>query len=185
MKKLIIAATLLISVGVTGQQWGLRGGVNFAGVKVEDAEDWESRLGFHTGVLANFNLTPKVWIQPELHFSAQGGESDNDNVKLKLNYLNLPVLFQFRVTEGLRIQTGPQLGFLLSAETKAGDIEIDVEDAFESIDLSWSFGGVYYFNSEIGIDFRYNLGLTNIVDGSGNDAHNRVIQLGTVFMLGR
>jgi hypothetical protein len=87
--------------------------------------------------------------------------------------------------EGFRLQTGPQLGFLTGAETKSGDVEVDVDDQIKSIDFSWVFGGGYLFPQGFGIDVRYNLGISNISDISGFEAQNRVFQLGLFYQFNR
>ncbi len=53
------------------------------------------------------------------------------------------VLAQYMVNGSFRLQTGTQAGFLVSAKQKIGDIEVDVDDTFNSVDISWFFGGAY------------------------------------------
>ena len=64
------------------------------------------------------------------------------------------VLAQYMVNGSFRLQTGTQAGFLVSAKQKIGDIEVDVDDTFNSVDISWVFGGGYLFSSGFGIDAR-------------------------------
>ena len=119
-------------------------------------------------------------VQPELVFSMQGGKIADDN-SLNLNYLNVPVMLQYMVNDGFRLQTGPQIGFLISAEREIGDVEIDVDDVYDAVDFSWSFGAGYLFNNGLGIDARYNLGLNNISDDDDFEAKNRVFQIGLFY----
>jgi len=162
-------------------QFGIKAGVNVASVNVEDGEDWDARTGFHAGGLVHIHVDEHFAVQPELVFSAQGGESGN--TKLKLNYINLPVLLQYMTNSGFRLQTGPQLGFLISAESKTGDVEVDVDDNLKKVDFAWSFGGGYIFPSRFGIDARFNLGISNINDASPAEARNRVFQVGLFYHL--
>jgi hypothetical protein len=85
------------------------------------------------------------------------------------------------INDGFRLETGPQIGFLVSAKQKTGDVEVDVDDQLNSIDVSWAVGGGYLFSSGLGIDLRYNIGLNNISDQTNITAKNRVFQAGLFY----
>ena len=92
--------------------------MNVSSVDIKNGVDFASKAGLHLGGLAHIHINPHFAIQPELVYSMQGGKDGNE--KLKLNYINVPILLQYMTNEGFRLQTGPQLGFLTSAE-----LEID------------------------------------------------------------
>jgi hypothetical protein len=192
MKKclFIAAAIILITSAMRAQEthFGLKAGLNSASIKVTDGRDYDSKLGFHVGGLAHIHISKHFAVQPEITYSTQGGEFENGNdFKLKLNYINVPVLAQYMFSEGFRIQTGPQLGFLTSAKTKVGNVEVDIDDNHNSLDFSWAFGASYLFPKGIGVDARYNLGITNINEDDDFESRNRVFQVGVFyqFMNGR
>jgi hypothetical protein len=160
--------------------FGLKAGFNISSLKVEGGNDYDAKVGFHVGGLAHIHISPHFAVQPELMYSGQGGDDNNDS-KLNLNYLNLPVLMQFMTGTGFRLQTGPQLGFLLSAKSKTGHVEVDIKDNLNTIDLSWSFGAGYLSPSGLGVDVRYNLGLTNINEDDFPEVKNRVFQAGVFY----
>ena len=170
MKKLfsLLILFLCLNFALVAQkgraQFGLKGGVNIANLEVDDGSNYDARTGFHVGGLVHIHVDDHWAVQPELVFSAQGAKSGN--TELKLNYINIPVLLQYMTNSGFRLQTGPQLGFLVSAESKAGDVEVDIDDNLKSIDFSWAFGAGYLFASGFGIDARFNLGITDINDVS-------------------
>ncbi len=187
MKKifLVLTATLLSAVLLRAQEtyFGIKGGLNLASIEAEGESDYDSKAGIHFGGLAHIHITRHFAIQPELVYSQQGGE-DGD-FRLKLGYINVPVMFQYMSNEGFRLQTGPQLGFLVSAETEQGDIEVDVDDVLETVDFSWSFGAGYQFRSGVGIDARYNLALTDIHEANSVEYKNRVFQVGLFYQFMR
>ncbi len=158
---------------------GIKAGINMASVEISGATDYDTRLGLHLGALAHVHISKRLAIQPEVVFSMQGGESGS--VTLKLNYLNIPVLVQYMVNDGFRVETGPQIGFLLSAKSKMGEVEVDVDDEISSIDLSWVFGVGYLFPQGLGIDTRINIGINNISDIDAFKAHNQVFQVGLFY----
>jgi maltoporin len=190
MKKcfFIAAAIVLISSTIRAQEthFGLKAGLNSNSVKISNGEDYDSKTGFHVGGLAHIHVTRHFAVQPEIVYSTQGGK-DGDDFKFKLNYINVPVLAQYMFDEGFRLQTGPQLGFLTTAKTKTGDLEVNRKDELSSIDFSWAFGASYLCRQGLGIDARYNLGINNISEDNSFEARNRVFQVGLFyqFMHGR
>ena len=185
MKKIFcaVSAIFLVVTSAFSQNthFGIKAGVNASSVKVSDGEDYDSKTGFHVGGLAHIHISRHFAVQPELVFSTQGGQDDGEDFKLKLNYINVPILAQYMFDAGFRLQTGPQLGFLTGAETKSGDVEVDVDDQIQSFDFSWTFGGSYLSRSGFGVDVRYNLGISNISDINGFEAKNRVFQVGVFY----
>jgi hypothetical protein len=101
-------------------------------------------------------------------------------------YLNIPVLSKYRHSSGPFALTGPQVGFLLNASEKAdGQPSVDTKMNTQSVDFSWSFGLGYEIQTiDLGIDARYNLGLTNLEKGqyTNGTAKNRVFQFGLFYM---
>jgi hypothetical protein len=182
MKRIIISALLVMLIkGAFAQhvEYGIKGGVNFANIN-DDAADKnaDTKTGFHLGGLAHIHLTRAFAVQPEIVYSTQGAEYGN--TKLKLNYINVPVLAQYMFANGFRLQTGPQLGILTTSEYETGHTETDVDD-FSNADFSWSFGAGYLSRSGLGIDARYNLGLTDVSKSKTTDFQNRVWQLGLFY----
>jgi hypothetical protein len=182
MKKIILLGVVLLFVKATsviGQvNFGLKGGANLTTLK-DDANSTDARSAWHAGALAHIHMSKHFAIQPELVYSAQGAEYDND-VKLKLGYVNIPVLAQFMFGNGFRLQTGPQLGILASSEVKNGHAETDLEDGIKNMDVAWTFGAGYVGRSGLGVDARYNLGLRDISDNHP-DLKNRVLQVGLFY----
>lgn len=159
---------------------GIKAGVNIADLHVEDGQDLNSIVSGHAGGLVHIHVSPHLAIQPELFLSGQGAEDDGD--KIKLIYLNLPVLFQYMAGNGFRLHTGPQLGVMLSAKEKIGNAEYEVNDSFENIDFGWVFGASYQFpGSGVGLDMRYTIGITDITESSTSDVQNRVFAFGLFY----
>ena len=181
--KAILFIVLLLTISALSKaqdtHFGLKAGLNISSLDVKRGVDWDAKAGFHFGGLAHVHIAPHLAVQPELVFSQQGGESGGD--KWKINYLNMPVLLQFMTGSGFRIQTGPQLGIAVSSKVKQGNVEIDNDDDVNTIDFSWSFGASYLFPEGIGIDARYNLGITNIYEPEVPEVRNRVFQVGIFY----
>lgn len=121
------------------------------------------------GLYLTANVTEKFAIQPELLFSAMGAtDPDISDVKYQFNYVSLPVMLRYNITENFILQAGPQLGFLMSAKVSDGDNSIDIKDGFKGIDFGAGFGaGVDFGKFNAGI--RYYLGLSNIAEDTQAD----------------
>jgi hypothetical protein len=129
-------------------------------------------------------------LQPELNYSMQGakGTSSGQDFTLAQNYLNVPVLLKYNHESGFFAETGPQIGFLMSAKVSGGGVSMDVKSDYKSTDFSWAFGVGYLIKSvNAGIDVRYNLGLSNNEasgSSSGGTQKNSVIQIGVFYLFG-
>jgi hypothetical protein len=188
MKKLFVfGLALLAATAIYAQRptthFGIKAGVNLANLEIEDAADGDHRTGFHVGGLAHIHISRQFAIQPELVFSLQGREQTIAGTEYRnnLSYINVPILAQYMIGDGFRLQTGPQLGILVSAENKVNDIESDVKDSYKTPDFSWSFGASYLTNVGLGFDARYNLGISNIYDVGNTEVRNRVWQIGVFY----
>ncbi len=197
MKKLVFVAiaTMITATSLNAQsiQFGAKAGVNFSALNGDTGEvlDLKARTSFHLGGVAEIMFSDKFSFQPELLYSAQGTDYEDMDAgiegTLKLDYLNVPLLGKYYVTEGFSIQAGPQVGLLLSAKSEfeiAGDSqEEDVKDSMSGIDFGLNFGLGYKLPSGLFFDARYNLGLSNVNDEDSDiiDDKNGVIQLSVGF----
>jgi hypothetical protein len=164
---------------------GIKGGLNAYTINNDVDSNNDLKIGFHLGLLAHFHLADQFALQPEIIFSTQGAKYTlaGSEFNLNLNYINIPVLFQFMFDNGFRLQAGPQIGILASANSELNNNSTDIKDDFEPIDLGLSVG-VSYINPEsnFGIDLRYNHGLSNINASSNVNAFNRGLQAGVFYL---
>ncbi|MEO9503711.1 porin family protein [Nonlabens ulvanivorans] len=165
MKKILLSAAIAVfGIGAVQAQdnFGLKGGVNFADLG-GDENDVETLTAFHIGGFAQFEISDTFMIQPELLYSSQGAQSEEDSeLKFRLNYINVPIMAKLLVADGLSAEIGPQFGFAVSKKlTYDGDSE-DLEDIFKSFDYGVGLGASYEFSGGLMLSLRYNLGLANI-----------------------
>ncbi|MBA6152561.1 porin family protein [Gelidibacter maritimus] len=188
MKKLMLMTALavfgLFNANAQEFTFGAKAGVNFANFGGDDADDLDGRTAFHVGGVANFGISELFSVQPELLYSAQGVEQTFEGVtgKVQVDYLNLPVLAKFMVADGLSIEAGPQVGFLLSAKAKGGEETRDITDELKGTDFSGVIGLGYQMESGLNFGARYNLGFSNIAEINEVDLKNNVIQVSVGFM---
>jgi opacity protein-like surface antigen len=166
--------------------FGAKAGLNVATL-TGDVEGAKSKVGFNIGAIAEISLSESFAFQPELVFSTQGAkfEEDGESATLKNNFLNVPLLAKYKTSSGFYAVTGPQIGFLMSAKAEVMDIEVDAKDAYKKTDFSWAFGAGYMVTPNIGIDARYNLGLSNNSEDEEGKIKNSVFQVGLVYKFGK
>jgi len=183
MKKLVFLSTVLtVSVlGANAQvQLGFKAGANFA--TITDNTGGKLMVNFNAGILAKIPLTEALSLQPEAVYSGQGVKGSGG--KISLNYINIPVLLTYTLPEGLFFQTGPQMGFLLSAKAKGDDgTSEDLKPLFSSTDFAWVFGTGFLFpDTNFGLNARYNLGISSL-GKDGGSSKNSVFQIGIFLLL--
>ncbi|WP_108867237.1 porin family protein [Aquimarina aquimarini] len=172
MKKLFLLAIAVIGFSISSNaqdiKFGFKGGVNFATLNGDDVNDnLDGRTGYHIGAVAQIGLAEKFALQPELLYSAQGIE-DTD-----IDYLNLPVLVKFKFAKLFSIEAGPQFGFVVNDNVKAGAKP-------ESFDLSGAVGAGVEFGPFFG-QLRYNFGFTDVIDNV--EAKNSAFQVSVGYYI--
>lgn len=184
MKKifLLVGAALCMAVGAQAQtpQLGIKGGLNISNLSYDNDYDADSKVGAHVGLLAHIHMGGPLALQPEVVFSMQGAEFGSE--ELQANYLNVPFLFQYMFPGGFRLETGPQVGVLLDAEWEhSNGVDEDWTRRMKKTDLGWAVGLGFMSSSGLGLDARYNIGLTEVFKGAPDDVTNRVWQIGLFY----
>lgn len=204
MKKyftLIFILLVFTSFTSAQMQLGLKAGLNIANVSGDDADQLfdqspDSRTGFNGGLFFIYQFNNLFAIQPEAYYTMKGATSDlmGVNFTLKLDYIEIPLLFKVIIpAEGSGIKpsifVGPSLGVNTGAKIKGEyqgqSAELDIDSIVTSTDFSLVFGaGIGYMigNNELGVDIRYNLGLTTWDDESDPyDVKNNVLSFNVYF----
>jgi len=182
-----VAIASLMMIGTVSAQsvnLGIKGGLNVSNVHVDEESEYDSKTGLHLGLLGHIHLNDRWGLQPELLFSGQGAKYTTSGVetKLKLNYINVPILFQYMFDNGFRLEAGPQVGFLVSAKSEANDVSVDMKDQLKGVDFGVGLGlGYIHVPTGFGVDARYNLGVSNVNEDDENKFMNRVFQLGVFY----
>jgi hypothetical protein len=163
--------------------FGIKGGMNLYDIHNDDNTNYDLKTGYHFGFLGHIHFNKQFAIQPEIVYSNQGAKYSSTNYIL--DYLNVPVLFQYMFDNGFRLQAGPQAGFVIRAKSKIGNDITDNRDAYKTIDFGVSIGASYVFPpTGFGIDARYNLGFTNINKSNTVHSTNRGFQFGLFYIFG-
>lgn len=175
MKKLILGIALFGGLSAANAQidLGVKGGLNFPTLSGDSrqliGDQTKFRTDFYVGGYANYKVTDQISFQPELLYSKQGAgikNSGNSNSKIVTHNINIPLMGRYEIMEGLNVEFGPQLGFLVSAKGKTEegktDTKVKITDNFKTFDFGLNFGAGYKVTDELEINARFTKGLSNI-----------------------
>lgn len=183
-----LVLVFFVSAGVFAQgvSGGVKAGLNLANQTFSGNGYTTSPSflpGLHAGVYLTAMLSDHFGLQPELLYSGQGAKSGSE--KLKMNYINVPVLLRYNVNSIVSFHAGPQFGFLASAKDKVGSNSMDVKDRFKSTDLSVAAGVGIDLPVKLNFNFRFIKGLSDIndIDNSSIEMKNYTLQLSVGYKL--
>lgn len=215
MKKLVLGAAIAMSSLTFAQQFGLKAGMNVSSLsKDASMSDTKSKIGFNAGVFMNAPLAESFSIQPELLYSQMGNKATvtttstvgANTITTKttgstdLDYVTLPVMFQYKATPNFYLEAGPEFGLMVSGKSKgdrtvtttnggastevSSSSTLDIKDDLNTFNFGVGIGAGYYFTPNVGLTARYVAGVTDIAKDrpSGSDAvRNNVFQVGLAY----
>ena len=152
-------------------------------------EDSKLKVGVNFGLGTFIKLNDKCALTPELKFLSRRGAKDVPPINaylgmsdvqynIVLNYLDLPVLFQYKVKPRLFVSGGIQAGFLTSSKQETiGTITASGNDVMLREEFQGKFNTMHFcIPVEVGfslpeiipgqgidIKLRYNFGLNNVI----------------------
>lgn len=146
------------------------------------------KVGFNVGAWAEYMVMPMLGVQVELNYSMQGvntkvetsssllGAASTTDTSYGAGYVNVPILAKAHFAN-LAAYVGPQLGFAtgfnytstVTTDDKATEYEPEAVEDYSGFDFSLVVGAQYKLTANIGVDARYNIGLTNVFPTLKND----------------
>ena len=202
----VVALALFMGVSASAQgewEFGVKGGValNMMPMTTLDPYDkFKANFGFQGGAYANVYLSDFLMGQVELLYSRKGVSTINhagqvafDGAALEyerdIHYLQLPVLIGFHslMDDRLRLLIGPELNVYLGDTIKANYVSIFESENYQvnPFNLGISAQSTYFITDSLGIDLKFDYGLTRTFKSSTNDkGHNFGVQLGLSYRFG-
>lgn len=195
MKKLfLIAVAMLATLSVSAQSapgtFSLKPmvGATLSSVRGSDVDGVKMKFGLVAGAEGIYQVSDMFALSGGLLYSMQGFKTDTSlDLKMNTEYLNIPILANIYIAQGLALKAGVQFGLLTKAKAKGkyGNIEedIDIKDHMKSLDLSIPVGVSYEINNSFTIDARYNFGLSKIAKDDDHHYDYTAKAYNSVFML--
>ncbi len=190
--------TFAFAQGTKNFSLGPRVGANFA--KLTNVNNANSKSGLLAGITSTYSINERSGLTVDLLYSAEGVETKTEpQVETDLDYLRLMLAYDiffrdFGDNFRPKIYLGPNVGVLLSADTKVegSDTKVDVKDSYNTLDVGLTLG--LGFNLRVGgetwlnVDGRYQPGFTNIINNKPSSAdavrnQNFQVSVGLAFGL--
>jgi len=140
-----------------GIEWGVVGGISIPDYSTDmKAADIKNKLGWQAGIvsavkLGAFAIEPQVlYVRQGFRIRPEGGEEIN----LKSNSIDVPVLLSFRLLNPLRIYAGPVFTVMNDCKQKSGGDLLDFGRVRPTV--SFSVGAGVTVMRHLLIDLRYN-----------------------------
>lgn len=159
---------LLIISSVAGFSQDFNAGIQFGITATQVTGDQLSgfnKAGLFGGVYVNRPLGNIGEGQFEINFIQKGSrknarpdKGDYESYLLRLNYVEVPVMYRFRLKNFLRIETGVMFAYLINS--KEFDIQGQVTpdptvNGFKKLDFSAFAGLNYKINDNLALSIRY------------------------------
>ncbi len=196
---LLVVAVSFLTLWSSAQslQFGVRGGSNISGesshkYSTDLSHSTDYRAGFNAGGVINMQISEKFDAEADILYSMQGFKQDiyttiddtYDEIMVQTvtsHYLNIPIVAKYYVTDGLYVECGPQVGFLLGRNSNFNEEPYEYSKS-KKVDFGIVAGLGYAINDNFFIDARYGFGFTGtskIYDGGKN--RNIQVSLGYLF----
>lgn len=177
-------------------RFGVKAGLNYSSIVGDLTDGVKFRFSGHGGVFLEIEFSEKFALQPELLYSSQGFQFSSDlfaidgnpntdggdfRTNVQLNYLTIPLLAKFGLSERYSVEFGPQFGFLINQVTKIKNLDeregspskskSTISGNFQS-DFGVAVGLGIRLNEQFSLSPRFYLGLRNRLNGTEGNLQN-------------
>jgi hypothetical protein len=160
---------LFLSLFTQAQYFNAGAKLGIVGSQVDgDGYAGFDKFGINAGLYVNYKLSMLTSLQLEMEYIQKGSrhtpnveKGDYADYKLRLGYIQLPVLFQYKLASNLSVEAGPAFGLLLSHYEEWMTYEIDY-NPFRKFALSWITGINYKISDFWNANFRFDYSLMAI-----------------------
>lgn len=194
MKKILLAVLFAgFNVAAFSQvlpsfQLGIKAGANLSKLSTENTFSSDNRAGYYAGLWARIGAAG-IHLQPELYLSGKNTTLKNsagEENKVKFTSLDVPVLVGTKIGAagiGIRLNTGPVVSFILDDEQSFGDAAGNAfKGNFKGQNFAWQFGAGLDIKN-LGIDLRYEAGLSKVGEGDYEGQKLGLFTLGLAYKL--
>lgn len=161
--------------------------------------NYQSRVGFQGGFYAEESLSENVSFSPSVLYTQKGGDFNPtiSGVSFKgstqINYIDVPLLFAFKLQSNISFYAGPQVSFLLSQRTTATGTmgsatatnTTTSTDGLRKTIFGANLGAGYKFSKNVGVNLNYIFDLQHVAESGSNDSGEKnsgfVLTVGYLF----
>ena len=160
----------ILSANAQFLNWGVKGGINYnangdlivvAEEIISEPLSSDQELGYHFGLLAEIKLPLFLYIRPELlytHTESSYSIDDEEEARLKMDRIDIPVLLGFRVFKIGRFFFGPSFQYIMNTDLSAENVDNIKNISYDDFNIAAQVGIGLNFG-RFGTDIRWEAGL--------------------------
>ncbi len=179
MKRILLPVFLcLCCIAAKAQfSFGVKAGVNQNSVRGDKDPSgnisYKSSTGFHVGVYGSIPLAKKLSVNPELQYIRKQSQDYGGN----LNYLELPILFNYQISNHFAFELGPSIGKEIYAKRYLPWWKsISFKSYEEALDFGLIGGVKFIASDKLSIAARYNYSFLPFVNYNFNNGPGTQIE---------
>jgi hypothetical protein len=166
----IICLLLLFSSTIFAQDYKFNAGF-IAGISTSQVDGDQlagyNKAGIKAGVFVNRNFSEPISMQMELLFIQKGSRKpvntdDNSYFVMRLNYIEVPLMFRYRLSKKIIAEAGPSAATLVSSEEVDEVGVILSRPPFHKFDFDVNAGGYYLLSENWSFNFRFSYSIVPI-----------------------
>ncbi len=175
---------------------GMYGGIAASQIS-GDALAGFNKPGINVGIFTNYSFNESLKLQLELSFIQKGSrdnanpdKGDYESYLLRLNYIEIPVLMNYKINKFFSFEAGPYVSYLLGSSEEDFYGEIPGSRDFNKYDLGISGGMHYTINENLDAVFRVSNSILPVRDHKGGGIYrlnrgqyNSVVSLGLHYVI--
>lgn len=195
MKKIfltVLAALLCAGAFAQGDfSFGVKAGVAgnwIPGTTVLPDDTVLPNFGFYGGAAGALGISRSSAIQVELLYARKGimtkGELFENRYVRNIHYLQVPVLFSKSMAgDRYKVMVGPEFGYALgtTVSNSVGQKDPASADALNRFNLAAVLQTTYFVTDGLGVDVKFDFGITKTFAGGNDNGHNASLQIGLCY----
>ncbi len=155
---------------------GLRLGICASQVSGDNLSGYD-KAGILGGAYVNRSFSEKISVQMEMMFIQKGSRStvskiDNSYYRMRLHYLEVPLLFRYHAGKKIVLEAGLSAGTLIFSEENNQIGVIYGTPPFKKIEIASQLGLQFIFSENWAADLRYSGSLTPVRAFEGSYNYN-------------
>ena len=118
-----------------------------------------NKIGFNLGVFTDLKISKKGWLRFELIYLQKGSNNPDKDLRHEyiLNYLEIPLVFQYSTNKKTKLEIGIYTGFLITSKEKdaISNTYLPSRESFSKSDNGFIFGLNYFLSKRFSLNTRF------------------------------
>ncbi|MFI3331476.1 MAG: porin family protein [Rikenellaceae bacterium] len=176
MKKFLLsfAALFMLASFVKADEWawGAKVGANFS--TVNGWQGAKTRKGVTAGLFIERMVVNNLAIESDLLYSMEGFrfKESGKTIDVNYDYVKMPIVLKYYIVDGLSLQGGAQMGYVVNKSVDANSSGLDLESGVNRFNVDLIAGLAYDFCFGLVLEGRYAAGVTKILNATSTGVSN-------------